>query len=168
MRPPRLTLTVAAVVVLLDAISKAVVAHVLVAGRVIDVAPGLRFELYYNHAGAGNLLTGRPVVVAVLSVLAVLALAVLGSRMRSRGTSVGVGLLLGGGIANLVDRLAGSPGPLRGGVIDWIRLFNSTGSMNLADLAINLGVVVFAVTALWRSRWLSRPAARVRPGWPGC
>jgi signal peptidase II len=151
MRLPRLTLAVATAVVLIDAVSKLIVAHVLVAGQVIRVGALLKLELYYNHAGAGNALTGRPLLVSALSIFAVLALVAMGARVHSRGMSVGIGLLLGGGVGNLVDRLAGSPGPFRGGVIDWIRPFSSPGSLNLADLAINLGVVVFAGAALWRS-----------------
>ncbi len=149
MRLPRLTLVVATAVVIIDAAAKAIVAHVLVAGRVVHVGSWLDLDLYYNHAGAGNALTGRPVVVSVLSILGCLALAALAARMRSRGASLGLGLLLGGGVGNLVDRLAGAPGPFRGGVIDWIQLFGSTGSMNLADVAINLGVVVLVVMAIW-------------------
>ncbi len=149
MRVPRATLVAASVVVIIDAVSKVIVAHVLMPGRIVHVRSWLHLDLYYNHAGAGNALTGRPLLVSALSILACLALAALAARIRSRGASLGLGLLLGGGIGNLVDRLGGSPGPFRGGVIDWIQLFGSTGSMNLADLAINLGVAVLVVTMIW-------------------
>ena len=48
--------------------------------------------------------------------------------------------------------LLGGPGPLRGGGIDWIRLLGSRGSMDLADLAINLGLLTLAITAV-RAWW---------------
>jgi signal peptidase II len=148
----RLAATVCGLVVAADAGSKALVAHLLVAGRVVHVAPGLRFDLYYNHAGAGNTLSGRAELVTVLSILAVLTIAAVTARASSRGNALGLGLLLGGGIGNLLDRLFGAPGPLKGGVIDWIRLLGSSGSMNLADLAINLGLVALAITAV-RAWW---------------
>ena len=56
-----------------------------------------------------------------------------------------MGLLLGGGIGNLIDRLVTAPGPLRGGVIDWIKPTLHGGSINLADLSINAALVVLIV-----------------------
>ena len=161
MRPPRPALAVVIAVVVLDALSKAIVAALLVPGRVVHVSSWLALDLYYNHAGARNALTGRPVVVSLLAGLSVLALALLLTRTRSRGFAVGLGLLLGGGIGNLADRLFGAPGPLRGGVIDWLAPFGSSGSMNLADLAINLGLLVLALSGLWH--WWRRPRATEEP-----
>ncbi len=165
MRLPRLTVAVASVVVLLDAASKAVVAHWLVAGRVVHVGPLLELDLYYNHAGARNVLTGRPGLVAGLAILAIAGLVAMAARTRSRGLSLGLGFLLGGGVGNLVDRLFGAPGPFRGGVIDWLAPFNSPGSMNLADLAINLGLLAIVLTVIRRSWTDRRGSARsVGPG----
>ena len=163
MRLPRWTLIVAAAVVLVDAVSKFLVAAWLVPGDVVHVGPLLELELYYNHAGASNALTGHPVLVSALSLLATGLLVAMATQVRSRAAAVGIGFLIGGGIGNLLDRLAGAPGPFRGGVIDWIRPFGSRGSMNLADLAINLGVLTFAGLVLggWLRRvpgpWRSRP-----------
>jgi signal peptidase II len=158
MRLPRLTVATGTAVILIDAVSKALAKRLLVSERIVHAGPLLELDLYHNHAGSGNMLTGRPVLVSVLSILAVIALAGAATRARGRGTSIGLGLLLGGGIGNLIDRVLGAPGPLRGGVIDWLRPFNSAGSMNLADLAINLGLAVLAITAAWRW-WNERRAA---------
>jgi signal peptidase II len=153
-------MSVAATVVALDALSKALVAQWLRPGQVIHAGPLLELDLYYNHAGARNALTGHPVLVSVISMLAIVALLLAAARMRSRGLSLGFGFLIGGGIGNLVDRLAGAPGPFRGGVIDWLRPFGGTGSMNLADLAINLGLLSFAFTALYS--WMHRPRRAIQ------
>ncbi|HET9074829.1 MAG TPA: signal peptidase II [Solirubrobacteraceae bacterium] len=159
MRLPRRTLIIAAAVVLVDATSKVIVAHWLVPGQVVRVGPLLELDLYYNHAGASNALTGHPVLVSALSLLSTAVLVIMAAQVRSRGVAVALGLLIGGGVGNLVDRLAGGPGPFRGGVIDWIRPFGSRGSMNLADLAINLGVLTFVGLVLggWARR-LPRPS----------
>ncbi len=162
MRLSRLTTTVAAVVVVVDAVTKVVVAHVLTADRPVHAGPFLQFDLYYNHAGAGNALTGRSTLVSLLAIIAVLAIAALAGRARNPVNSVGLGMLLGGGVGNLADRVFGAPGPLRGGVIDWIRLFGGQGSMNLADIAINLGLVVLALGAV-HGWWMD---ARRRPDGP--
>jgi signal peptidase II len=142
----RLVLVVAAAVVAIDAISKAVAAHLLAGRGVVSVLGGhLHFELYRNHAGPGNSFTGHPVLISLLSVAAVLVIAALATRVRAKSTAVAIGLLLGGGIGNLIDRIVTAPGPLRGGVIDWLKPSLHGGSMNLADLSINAALVVLVV-----------------------
>jgi signal peptidase II len=142
----RLVLVVAAAVVAVDAISKAVAAHLLAGRGVVSVLGGhLHFELYRNHAGPGNSFTGHPVLISLLSVAAVLVIAALATRVRAKSAAVAIGLLLGGGIGNLIDRIVTAPGPLRGGVIDWLKPSLHGGSMNLADLSINAALVVLVV-----------------------
>jgi signal peptidase II len=155
MRLPRLTIAVAAVVVIVDATSKVLVNHLLVAGRIVRVGPLLELDLYHNHAGSRNMLTGDPVLVSLLAMLAIAMIAFASTRVRGTGALVGLGLLLGGGIGNLTDRIFGAPGPLRGGVIDWLRPLHSSGSMNLADLSIQVGLAVLAITAA-RHWWVER------------
>ena len=157
--PPRrwrLALGVAAAVVAVDAGTKAIAAHLLAGRGVVNVLGGvLHLELYRNHAGPGNTLTGHPVVVSILAAVAVALLAVVAGSARTVTVAVAAGLLLGGGAGNLIDRILGAPGPLRGGVIDWIKPTLSGGSLNLADLSINAAVIVLLIGGLygwWRSR----------------
>jgi signal peptidase II len=159
----RLALIVAAVVVAVDAISKAIAAHLLAGRGVVSILGGhLHFQLYRNHAGPGNSFTGHPVLISLLSLGAVLVIAALATRVRARSTAVAIGLLLGGGIGNLIDRLVTSPGPLRGGVIDWLKPSLHGGSMNLADLSINAALVVLIVGGAleW---WLAGRAGPAEP-----
>ncbi len=152
----RLTLTVAAAVVALDAITKALAVHFLTGRGTVSVLGGaFRLELYRNFAGPRNTLTGHPVLVSLLALGGVTAIAVLATRVHTRPAAVACGLLLGGGIGNLLDRLLRAPGPLRGGVIDWLRPPWSSGSMNLADLSLTAALIaVLAGTAVgwWRTR----------------
>ncbi|HEX5193464.1 MAG TPA: signal peptidase II [Solirubrobacteraceae bacterium] len=142
----RLALVVAAAVVAVDAITKAIAANALAGrGRVAVLDGHLHLLLYRNHAGPGNSFAGHPVLVSLLSLGAVLAIAALVTRVRARSTAVALGLLLGGGVGNLIDRLVTAPGPLRGGVIDWLQASAHGGSMNLADLSINAAVAVLIV-----------------------
>ncbi len=127
----------------LDAITKAIAAHVLAGRGLVNVLGGrFHFELYLNFAGPGNILQGHPVLVSLLSLIAVALIAGAAWQVRTTTFAVGLGLLLGGGIGNLLDRLLRAPGPLRGSVIDWIKPTLSSGSLNIADLAINLAAVV--------------------------
>lgn len=160
-RATKLALAVAAAVVALDAVTKWLAVELLSGKGRVDALGGLlHFELYRNFAGPGGRFAGHVVLISVFTVLAVAALAVAATRVRTTGTALAVGLLLGGGIGNGLDRLLRAPGPFEGGVVDWLKPTLDSGSMNLADLAINAGVAVILVVAVltwWRER--SRAAA---------
>jgi len=162
----RLALLIAAAVVAVDAISKALAAHFLAGRGVVNLLGGhFHLELYRNHAGPGNTFAGDPVLVSLLSLAAVIVIGALVLTVRARSTAVALGLLLGGGVGNLIDRLVTSPGPLRGGVIDWIKPTLHGGSMNLADLSINAALIVLVVGGAieWWLDGRSRRAASPEP-----
>ena len=73
-------------------------------------------------------------------------------RMRSVAWAVSLGLVLGGALGNLGDRIFRDPGFLRGRVVDWISVFGPNGEhwpiFNLADSAIVCGAVLAAVTSV--------------------
>jgi len=153
--------TIAAAVVALDAATKAIAVHALAGRGVVNLLGGhFHLELYRNFAGPGNILRGHPVLVSILSLTAVGLILVAARSARTTGRAVAIGLLLGGGIGNLLDRLLRAPGPLRGGVVDWIKPTQSGGSLNLADLAINAAVL--AILVLVALDWLRQ--RRDRPG----
>lgn len=137
----RLLITVAVAVVALDAASKALAAHFLAGRGTVSVDGIFYLRLYHNHAGPGGVFEGHPVLVSLLAAASVTAIIFAARHVRTTTTASALGLLLGGGVGNLLDRLA-SPEPLRGGVIDWLKPTLSSGSMNLADLAINAAVLV--------------------------
>jgi signal peptidase II len=83
--------------------------------------------------------------------------------VRTTSYAVAVALLLGGGVGNLLDRLLDARGPLRGGVIDWIKPTLSSGSLNVADLSINAGVVAMLI-ALTLESYRRRPRASADVG----
>jgi signal peptidase II len=100
------------------------------------------------------------VLISIFTVVAVVVLTVVATRVRTTGAALAVGLLLGGGIGNGLDRLLRSPGPLEGGVVDWLKPTLDSGSMNVADLAINAAVVVILIAAAiswWRDRRDAEP-----------
>jgi signal peptidase II len=155
-RPRRLLAAIVIAVVTVDQVSKALAVHYLSGRGIVNVLGGaFHLQLYRNFAGSGNRFTGHPVLVSVLALLAVVAIGTIAVRVRSRTAAVAGGLMLGGGIGNLLDRLLRAPGPLRGGVVDWLKPTVNGGSMNLSDVAITAGVAVIVVGALvgaWRSR----------------
>ena len=161
----RLIVILATGVVALDQVTKAIAAHALAGRGVVNVlGSGFHLELYRNFAGPGNILTGHPVLVSLLSLLAVSLITAFAWSVRGTGYAVAVGLLLGGGIGNLLDRLLRAPGPLRGGVIDWIKPTLSSGSLNVADLSINAAVVAMVVTVGLDAYRQRRAVAGAPPG----
>ena len=145
----RLALTTAAAVVAIDAATKALAVHYLSSRGSVSVLGGaLHLDLYRNFAGPRNTLAGHTVLISLGAMAAVAAFALLTSRVRTTPSGLAVGLALGAGIGNLLDRLLRAPGPLRGGVIDWLRPGWSSGSMNVADLAIQAAIVVLVIAAV--------------------
>jgi signal peptidase II len=98
-------------------------------------------RLVRNTGASGGLASGYPVLVT-LAALAVTAVAA-GLALRARGPVAACCLaaVLGGAAGNLADRIFRAPGFGRGGVVDWIHLGGSGGSMDVADIAIQFGVL---------------------------
>ena len=117
-------------------------------------------RLVRNTGASGGLLSGYPVLVA-LAALAITALAAaLALRARGRGVALSLAAVLGGAAGNLADRLFRAPGFGRGGVVDWIHFAGGGGSMDVADIAIQLGVIGAVVAVLASDRARKTRAAR--------
>ena len=97
----------------------------------------------------------------LISLVGIVVLMVILRHVRQVGSSVaavGWGLVAGGAAGNLTDRLLRTPGPLRGGVVDWIDL-GWFPSFNAADSAITVGVVLLLVTVVRDEQTERRAAA---------
>jgi signal peptidase II len=160
-RATRLALAVAGVVVALDVVSKQIAVATLSGQGRVDVLGGLfHLELYRNFDGPGNSFAGHTFAISVATVVAVIAIAIAATRVRTRLSAIAVGLLLGGGVGNMLDRLLRAPAPLHGGVVDWLKPTLDGGSMNLADLSLNAALIVAVAAALWE--WWSAAGAAGR------
>jgi signal peptidase II len=155
----KLAFGVAAVVLIADQVAKQIATRALADGPV-HVLGGLHFQLYRNFAGPGGSWAGHTVLISIFTVAAALALVVgiLRLRILDRLTAIALGLFLGGALGNGLDRLFRGPGPLRGGVVDWLSPSAHGGSMNIADLALNAAVILMVAGAL-----LSLRPSRVGP-----
>ena len=143
-----LAFAAAATVAAADQIAKLLAVHYLAAGPV-HLFGGVHLQLVRNYAGPGGSWAGHTVLISIFTVVAAIALVVVIARSRlDRITALGLGLFLGGAVGNGLDRLLREPGPLHGGVVDWLALSAHGGSMNLADLALNAAVLVMIAGAL--------------------
>jgi signal peptidase II len=125
----------AATVVAADQVAKAVVEARLVPGEEVDVLGPLGLTLSHNRGVAFGLAggTGAPLVLITLAALGVVGY--LFARNPTRpGMWVAAGLLAGGAIGNLADRVRA------GAVTDYVALA-SWPPFNLADVAITVGVL---------------------------
>jgi signal peptidase II len=115
--------------------------------------------VYFNltrNSGAAYSLGGRfTYVFPIIAVAVIGAIIWLARRLRSTAWAVALGLVLGGAVGNLADRLFRPPGFLRGQVIDMISLFDPNGRVfpagaifNLADSALFCGVVLALILEL--------------------
>ena len=91
--------------------------------------------------------TGYTWILSLVALAVVGAIIWLGRRLDSVGWAIGLGLVLGGALGNLTDRIFREPGPLRGHVVDFI----SVGwwpVFNLADSAVVCGAVLLVLLTL--------------------
>lgn len=100
---------------------------------------GLLLRESRNTGAAFSIGTGSTVLISLVGIAVVAGILVYVRRVGSRLQTVGLGLVAGGALGNLTDRLFRSPGPLRGGVVDWLDL-GWFPSFNAADSAITVGV----------------------------
>ena len=141
-----LAYTSTVMVLVLDQLSKALAVANLPLGSSSAFLPGLlSLQLVRNSGAAFSLFSGNPQLLGLVSLLVSIAVAVWiqkqGQMTLTR--SLGVGLLLGGALGNGLDRWR------LGYVVDFLALVPvSFPVFNLADVAINLAVLCFAIELL--------------------
>lgn len=136
----RLAGALCGLVVVIDQGAKALIEANLVPGERVDVLGPLGFTLAHNRGVAFGLASGGGAALVALTAAALLFVGVLFARNPTRpGMWVAVGLLAGGALGNLADRVRA------GAVTDYIDVL-SWPPFNLADVAITLGVLVLALS----------------------
>ncbi len=135
----RLAGALCGLVVVLDQATKALVEANLAIGEDVDVLGPLELTLSHNSGVAFGLASGGGVQLALLAALALGVIGFLFARNSAQpGMWVGVGLLAGGAIGNLVDRVR------EGAVTDFVAV-GSWPPFNLADVSITVGVLVLVL-----------------------
>jgi len=136
----------AAALYVLDRVTKAVVEHTLAGRPPIEVIPGLvRFRFVDNPGGAFGLFGGQPVLFLVASAIAVVAVVVSSRHLVSLPSAIGLGLILGGAIGNVTDRVSRGPG-IHGSVVDFID-FRVWPVFNVADMGIVIGAALVIIAS---------------------
>jgi signal peptidase II len=136
-----------------DAATKAWALSALGRGHQIGVPGGIvRLQLVANHGAAFGIGSGYETVVAVLSLVLIVALGVWAARASTAAERLGAWLAVGGGLGNLLDRVVRPPGGLHGAVTDWIHVSFYGPTFNLADLWLRGGLLIAVIGWLWSRR----------------
>jgi signal peptidase II len=142
-----LRLSVAAtVVVILDQLTKSLAVDRLGDGRVIEVVEGVvSLRLTLNSGGAFGLGQGFPLFFLGATIVVVALILVWARNLDDLTLTIPLGMVLGGGIGNAVDRLFRDTD---GRVVDFVDL-HVWPVFNVADAAITVGVIaILVITAL--------------------
>lgn len=140
------------IVIVLDQASKQLVESSLLLYESLEILPLFNLTLVYNEGAAFSFLSDQPGwqrwflsgVAAIITTVLVLWLR--GLKPHERLTAVSLGLIIGGAVGNLIDRI------LFGHVIDFLDFYigqHHWPAFNVADSAISIGVVFILYEVLF-------------------
>ncbi|MBD0323639.1 MAG: signal peptidase II [Aldersonia sp.] len=145
----RMLLVIAAVVIAFDVLTKCLaVAFVEPGDPVRIIGDTVTLTLVRNPGAAFSMATGMTWLLTCIAVAVVIGVVRMARKLRSPWWALGLGLVLGGAIGNLIDRFLRSPGPLRGHVVDFV----SVGwwpVFNVADSAVVCGAILMVVLTVF-------------------
>jgi signal peptidase II len=149
----RLLAGIAVLVLALDIVTKTIAVAQLEGREPVQILGGLIYlQLLRNPGAAFSMATGYTWVLTIVAIAVVVVIVRVSRKLRSTGWAVALGLVLGGAMGNLTDRIFRAPGPLQGHVVDMVSPFAPDGRafavFNLADSAITCGGVLLVLLAL--------------------
>jgi signal peptidase II len=147
--------SVAGAVYVLDRVTKLLAERLLQGGPPVEIIPGV-FSLRFttNPGGAFGLFGGLTWLFVTTSLVVTAVVIVASVNLPGRTSAVGLGLVLGGAVGNLTDRVIRGPG-FTGEVVDFLDL-QLWPVFNVADSAIVIGAAVLLLSSLRLER--RRPA----------
>ena len=135
--------------VLADQLTKAAALLLLSQGTAVPVVPGFNLTLGFNEGASfgmmGGVMAGKPLLMAALTGALTLAFAVMAFRAQHPLERIGYGLVVGGALGNIIDRLR------QGAVTDFLDFYWRDWhwpTFNVADIAITLGAVLILAASL--------------------
>ena len=142
-----LGLTALAVYVL-DQITKAVAKSALEGKEPVEVVGGLlRMRLVLNPGAAFGIAGGATIVFTIVAAAVAIAIVRMARTLHSVPWAIALGLLLGGALGNLTDRVLREPGLFRGHVVDFLELPHWP-VFNVADMAICTAAAALVLLSL--------------------
>ncbi|MGW2049386.1 signal peptidase II [Streptomyces sp. NPDC001858] len=137
--------TVAAFAYVLDLVSKMIVVAKLEHHEPIEIiGDWLRFEAIRNAGAAFGFGEAFTIIFTVIASAVIVVIARLARKLYSLPWAIALGLLLGGALGNLTDRIFRAPGVFEGAVVDFIAP-KHFAVFNLADSAIVCGGILIVL-----------------------
>jgi signal peptidase II len=151
-RPPvnklRLILLLATVILVADQLTKSWAVASLANEPPTHVIWTLQWNLSFNSGMAFSQAQGIGPIIGVIATLVIIGLALSLRKIDHRLALTAAGLIIGGAIGNLIDRLFRDDGWMHGSVVDFID-FQWFPIFNVADSAITIGGILFAMWSLF-------------------
>lgn len=150
--PPRrlgLLLSVAAVVLMVDVVTKVLAVKMLTPGQPVPIiGDTVTWTLVRNSGAAFSMATSYTWVLTLIASSVVLGIIWMSRRLVSPWWAIGLGMILGGALGNLVDRFFRAPGHLQGHVVDflsigWWPVFNVADPAVVGGAILLVGLSVF-------------------------
>jgi signal peptidase II len=144
----RMLLTVAGIVLVADIVSKVLAVKLLTPGQPVSIiGDTVTWTLVRNSGAAFSMATGYTWVLTLVATGVVIGIIWMGRRLVSPWWALGLGLILGGAMGNLIDRFFRSPGPLRGHVVDFLSI-GWWPVFNVADPSVVGGAALLVALSL--------------------
>ncbi|RFU83663.1 signal peptidase II [Streptomyces triticagri] len=138
-------LGVAAFAYILDLVSKMLVVAKLEHHEPIEIiGEWLRFEAIRNAGAAFGFGEAFTIIFTVIAAIVIVVIVRLARKLYSLPWAIALGLLLGGALGNLTDRIFRAPGVFEGAVVDFIAP-KGFAVFNLADSAIVCGGILIVL-----------------------
>ena len=142
-------LAIAAVLFGLDLLTKCLaVAYIQPYEWIPIIGDFAGFRLVRNPGAAFSMATGMTWLLTLVAAAVVIGVIRIGRTLRSLWWGIGLGMVLGGALGNLVDRIFRSPGPLQGHVVDFVAV-GSFPVFNVADSAIVCGAILLVALTVF-------------------
>ncbi|MBD8028918.1 signal peptidase II [Corynebacterium gallinarum] len=122
-----------------------------------------RFHLLFNPGAAFSMGQDSTWLFTCIQIVFVVGILIYAPRVRHRWVGVGLALVAGGALGNLIDRLFREPSFFLGHVVDYISV-GSFAVFNIADAAITTGVVVFVIGIFMEDRDTARVEQTAKSG----
>jgi signal peptidase II len=137
----RIFAVVAGLVWALDQATKSIaVAHLDPAQSITLVPHVFWLTLTRNPGAAFSTGTQMTVMLSLIAIIVVITVIRMARRLEDRGWGLGLGLLLGGALGNLTDRMLREPDPFKGHVVDFLHLTHWP-VFNVADMALTFAAI---------------------------
>lgn len=147
----RLTTLLAIAIVLfgLDLLTKCLAVALIDPGESVPIIGDFaRFTLVRNPGAAFSMATGMTWLLTLIAAAVVIGVIRIGRTLRSLWWAIGLGMVLGGALGNLVDRIFRYPGPLQGHVVDFVAI-GWWPVFNVADSAIVCGAILLVALTVF-------------------